>query len=85
MNAGREGSEILAHLANADPAIGYNAQTDTLGRLFEEGVIDPTKVVRNALQTASSIAALVLTTEALVADFEEEDKDKVDGNPAIII
>ncbi len=83
MNSGREGSEIIAMLADKDERIGFNAQTDRLGNLFEEGVIDPTKVVRNALQTSSSIAALVLTTESLVADLEEE-KDKSD-NPAIMI
>ncbi len=52
---------------------------------MQAGVIDPTKVVRNALQTSASIAGMVLSTEALVADFEEDDKDKADSNPAIII
>lgn len=85
VNAGKEGSEVIAQLIGKDESIGYNAQTDKYGRLFEEGVIDPTKVVRNALQTSASIAAMVLTTEALVADYEEEDKEKAEGNPAIII
>jgi len=84
MNAGKDGSEVLANLQGKEESLGYNAQTDTYGNLFQEGVIDPTKVVRNALQTASSIASLVLTTEGLVADFDDE-KDKVDGNPSIII
>jgi len=83
-NAGRDGSEILAHLRNQESGIGYNAQTDSYGRLFEEGVIDPTKVVRNAIQTSASIAALILTTEGLVADLDD-DKDKLDLNPAVII
>ncbi|MBU0977936.1 MAG: chaperonin GroEL, partial [Nanoarchaeota archaeon] len=83
-NAGKDGSEVLANLQGKEESIGYNARTDVYENLFAAGVIDPTKVVRNALQTASSIAALVLTTEALVADFDDE-KDKVDGNPAIII
>jgi chaperonin GroEL len=83
-NAGKDGSEILANLQGQDPNIGYNARTDKFGKLFEEGVIDPTKVVRNALQTSASIASLVLTTEGLVTDLEEE-KDKSDLNPSVII
>ncbi len=82
-NAGKEGSEVLANLVGKDASIGYNAQTDRYEPLFSSGVIDPTKVVRNALQTASSIAALILTTEGLVTDFDD-DKDKT-SNPAIII
>jgi chaperonin GroEL len=85
MNAGKEGSEILANLTGKGPTIGYNARTNTYEDLFQSGVIDPTKVVRNALQSASSISAMILTTESLVADYEEEDKDRVEGNPAIII
>lgn len=85
VNAGKEGSEVIAQLIGKDESIGYNAQTDKYGKLFEEGVIDPTKVVRNALQTSASIAAMILTTEALVADYEEDDKEKAEGNPAIII
>lgn len=84
-NAGREGSEVIANLHGKEYGIGYNAQTDKYEKLFDSGVIDPTKVVRNALQTSASIAAMTLTTEALVADYEEEDKEKAEGNPAIII
>ncbi|MBU0760534.1 MAG: chaperonin GroEL [Nanoarchaeota archaeon] len=83
-NAGKDGSEVLANLNGKEQNIGYNAQTDAYENLFEQGVIDPTKVVRNALQTASSISALVLTTEGLVADLEE-DKDRIDINPSVII
>ena len=83
MNAGRDGSEILAHLQSKDKTIGYNAATDSFEDLFRSGVIDPTKVVRNALQTASSIASLVITTEALVAELNE-DKDKSEGESIII-
>ncbi len=75
----------MTNLAGKDIKFGYNAKTDKYEDLFSSGVIDPTKVVRNALQTASSIAGMVVTTEALVADYEDEDKDKVEGNPAIII
>jgi chaperonin GroEL len=85
MNAGKDGSAVLANLQGQEPGVGYNAQTDSYGNLFEQGVIDPTKVVRNALQTSASIAAMVLTTESLVTDFEDEDKEKADSNPAIII
>jgi len=74
-NAGRDGSEILAHLRSKDESIGYNAKTDIFEDLSKAGVIDPTKVVRYALQSASSIASMVLTTEGIVADFDEK-KDK---------
>ncbi len=72
INAGREGSEVVANLQGKGSKIGYNARTDKYEDLFAAGVIDPTKVTRNALQIAASIAALVLTTEALVADREDE-------------
>ncbi|MBI3334152.1 chaperonin GroEL [Candidatus Pacearchaeota archaeon] len=81
-NAGRDGSEVLAALKDKTKTFGYNAKTNIFEDLVQAGVIDPTKVVRNAVQTAASIAAMVITTEALVADFEE-DKDK--PGPAIII
>lgn len=81
-NAGKDGSEVLAFLRNQQEYIGYNAASDKFEDLFKAGVIDPTKVVRNALQTASSISGMVLTTEALVTDFEEEKDDK---SPSIII
>jgi chaperonin GroEL len=84
-NAGKDGREVIAALNGKKETFGYNARTDTYEDLLNSGVIDPTKVVRNALQTASSIAALVLTTEGLVADFEDEDKEKAEGNPAIIL
>jgi len=84
LNSGKEGSEVLSNLQNKEQDVGYNARTDTYEPLFNAGVIDPTKVVRNALQTAASISALILTTESLVADLEE-DKDKFDLNPQIIM
>lgn len=83
-NAGKDGSEVLANLFGKDESIGYNAQTDRYEPLLQSGVLDPTKVVRNALQTASSIAALVLTTEGLVAD-RDDGKEKIDFNPEVII
>ncbi len=82
-NAGKEGAEIIALIrAEADEEIGYNAKTDTVENLYNAGVIDPTKVVRSGLQNASSIAGMVLTTEALVAEYDDE-KDM--NAPAIII
>ncbi|MBM3232609.1 chaperonin GroEL [Candidatus Pacearchaeota archaeon] len=81
-NAGKEGSEVLAFLKDKPITFGFNAKTDKYEDLIAAGVIDPTKVVRNALQAASSITAMVITTEGLVADFDDE-KDKT--GPAIII
>ena len=55
-----------------DPAFGFNAQTEEYGDLFKFGVIDPAKVVRTALEDAASIAGLLITTEAMVADKPEK-------------
>ena len=69
-NAGVEGSIVVQKVKEAKEAsYGYNAATDTYEDLIEAGVIDPTKVVRSALQNASSIASLLLTTEAMVSEF----------------
>lgn len=73
-NAGKDGSVILDHLLHADLEIGYNAATDKWENMVTAGIIDPTKVTRSALQNAASIAALLLTTEAVVADEPEESK-----------
>jgi len=84
-NCGRESAEIIAKLRDLNDKnenIGYNAKTDRFEDLFKSGVIDPTKVVRSALQNAGSIASLILITESLVTEFEE-DKDK--KTAAIII
>ena len=75
MNAGKEGSVIVEKLkAGKSATEGYNAATDIFEDMFEAGVVDPVKVVRSALQNASSIAALMLTTEALITDIPEEEK-----------
>jgi chaperonin GroEL len=75
-NAGQEGSIVVARVKEAKNAgEGYNAATDKYEDMVSAGVIDPTKVVRSALQNASSIASLLLTTEALVCDIPEEKKD----------
>ncbi|MBM3751036.1 MAG: chaperonin GroEL [Acidimicrobiia bacterium] len=71
-NAGVEGSIIVQKVReNKDANFGYNAATDVYEDMVKAGVIDPTKVVRNALQNASSISSLLLTTEAMVADIPE--------------
>jgi chaperonin GroEL len=75
-NAGNEGSIVVARVKESKSADeGYNAATDTYEDLVKAGVIDPAKVVRNALQNASSIASLLLTTEALVSEIPEEKKE----------
>jgi chaperonin GroEL len=75
-NAGQEGSIVVAQVkASPDANFGYNAQEDRYENLTEAGVIDPTKVVRTALQNAASIAALMLTTEAIVAEIPEKKKE----------
>src|SRR4030095_11374018 len=79
-NAGAEGSIVVAKvkdLKNQDE--GFNAATETYEDLVKAGVIDPAKVVRNALQNASSIASLLLTTEALVSEIPEEKKESAGG------
>jgi chaperonin GroEL len=82
VNAGAEGSIIVAKVREAgDAAFGYNALTDTFEDLVEAGVIDPTKVVRTALQNASSIAGLLLTTEAVVVEKPEDDAPGGGGMP----
>jgi len=72
-NAGEEGSIVVAKVREqTDAEDGFNAQTEVYENLINAGVIDPTKVVRAALQNASSIASLLLTTEALVSEIPEE-------------
>ena len=67
-NAGLEGSVIVARLKSEEKGIGYNAATDEWVNMIEAGIVDPTKVTRSALQNAVSVSALLLTTEAVVAD-----------------
>ncbi len=74
-NAGLEGSIIVAQIKDGKGDEGFNAATETFEDLVKAGVIDPAKVVRNALQNASSIASLLLTTEALVSEIPEEKKE----------
>jgi chaperonin GroEL len=74
-NAGQEGSIVVQRVREMKDDEGFNALTDTYENLVKVGVIDPAKVVRSALQNASSIASLLLTTEALICDIPEEKKD----------
>jgi chaperonin GroEL len=75
-NAGVEGSIVVQKVAEAkDDEWGFNAQDETYENLVQAGVIDPAKVVRTALQNSSSIASLLLTTEALVSEIPEEKKE----------
>ena len=67
-NAGEDGYVVVSKVAEMEPNQGFNAKTGVYGDLIADGVIDPVKVTRSALANAASIAALVLTTEALVAD-----------------
>jgi chaperonin GroEL len=75
INAGEEGSIVVAKVRDMKQDEGFNAATDTYEDLVKAGVIDPAKVVRSALQNASSIASLLLTTEALVSEIPQEKKD----------
>ncbi len=79
-NAGHEGAVIVAEVASKEGAYGFNAQSEEYGDLVSMGVIDPTKVVRTALSNAASIATLLLTTDALVAEEPEEEEEAAAGH-----
>jgi len=72
VNAGMEGGVVVEHVRSSEGAEGFNAATGEYGDLLKDGVIDPAKVTRSTLQNAASIAALLLTTEALIAEQKEE-------------
>jgi len=74
-NAGHEGNIVVAKVREMDSEMGFDARTDKFENLIDSGVIDPTKVVRFAIQNAASIAALMLTTEAMVAELPEKKKE----------
>ncbi|UQZ35102.1 chaperonin GroEL [Paenibacillus sp. PK3_47] len=73
-NAGEEGSVIVDRLKKESVGIGYNAATGEWVNMFEAGIVDPAKVTRSALQNAASVAAMFLTTEAVIADKPEPEK-----------
>ena len=74
-NAGAEGSVVLDKVKNGKGAFGFNAATEEYEDLVKAGIVDPTKVVRTALQNAASVAGLMITTEAMIADKPEKRKD----------
>lgn len=78
-NAGLEGSVIVERLKHADAGVGFNAATNEWVNMLEEGIVDPTKVTRSALQHAASVAAMFLTTEAVVATIPEPDNNDNPG------
>jgi chaperonin GroEL len=73
-NAGFEGSVVAEHVKNQKGAHGFNAETGTYEDLMAAGVIDPTKVVRFAIQNAASVASLLITTEAMVAEKPKKEE-----------
>ncbi|CAM2786133.1 chaperonin GroEL [Fructilactobacillus fructivorans] len=75
-NAGVDGSVIVDHLKDEKPGVGYNALTGKYEDMINAGVVDPTKVSRSALQNAASVSALLLTTEAVVAEQPKNDNDQ---------
>ncbi|HAH87037.1 MAG TPA: molecular chaperone GroEL, partial [Armatimonadetes bacterium] len=80
-NAGVEGSVIINKIKDLPKGNGYNAATGVYEDMMKAGIIDPAKVTRSALQNAASIASLLLTTEALVADIPEEKPMPMPGGP----
>ena len=79
-NAGLEGSVAIAKIQDGEGAFGLNAGTGEYEDLLQAGIVDPTKVVRSALQNASSVAGLLLTTETLVTEVEEKPKPEANGH-----
>jgi chaperonin GroEL len=79
-NAGLEPSVVIDKVRSGKGSFGYNAATETYEDLMKAGIIDPTKVVRTALQNAASVAALLLTTEAMVAEKPKEEKPAAGGH-----
>ncbi len=78
-NAGLEGSIIVERLKHAEAGVGFNATTNEWVNMLEEGIVDPTKVTRSALQHAASVAAMFLTTEAVVASIPEPENNEQPG------
>lgn len=74
INAGKDGSVVVDTVRKSELGVGYDAEADEFGNMVAKGIIDPTKVVRSALQNAASIAAMVLITDSLVTDIPEKEK-----------
>jgi chaperonin GroEL len=73
-NAGGEPSVILNNIKEGEGNYGYNAANETFGDMVEMGILDPTKVTRSALQNAASVAGLMITTEAMVAELPKKEE-----------
>jgi chaperonin GroEL len=80
-NAGVDGSIVIQRVKDSEGSFGFNAATESYGDMLEFGIIDPTKVVRHALQNAASVAGLMITTEAMIADKPEDKKAPAPGGP----
>jgi len=80
-NAGEDAAEILAEVRKGDTNFGYNGQTEEFGDLVDMGIIDPTKVVRVALENAASVSGLMITTEAMIAPVPEDKPAMPTGYP----
>ena len=79
-NAGVEGSTVVFKVGeNASPTFGFNAQTEEYVDMISAGIVDPAKVVRTALQDAASVAGLLITTEAMVADRPQKEAPAMSG------
>ncbi len=78
-NAGKDGAVIVERVKNEKGGMGYNAETDTMEDLIASGIIDPTKVTRSALQNATSVAALFLTTECLITEKPKKEEPMPSG------
>lgn len=82
-NSGHDGAVVAEEVKSREGAIGFNANTGEYVDLFKAGIVDPTKVTRSALQNAASIAALMLTTEAMITNIKDDEKDgasRVEGS-----
>ncbi|MAT30183.1 MAG: chaperonin GroEL [Roseibacillus sp.] len=79
-NAGREGALIVEHVKNSEGSTGYDVAKDEYVDLIGQGVVDPTKVTRSALQNAASIAGLLLTTECVITDIPEDEAPEPHGH-----
>lgn len=80
-NAGVEGSVVVEKVKNGKGSFGYNAESGEYGDLVKMGIVDPTKVVRSEIQNASSVAAMLLTTEAIVGELPKKDEPKMPAMP----
>jgi len=74
INAGKDGAVIVDAIKKSPVGVGYDAEANDFGDMVAKGIIDPTKVVRSAVENAASIASMVLVTESLVSDIPEKEK-----------